>query len=87
MLLREGRKLTAPWDELQANEILGVAQARSSDLVRGKVNLFSRGTLIGMATTAGMALIVKVTKQKVPASKRRLHRRGLTPKPRPVRCG
>lgn len=47
--------------------------------VRGKVNLFSRGTLIGMAAMAGMALIVKVTRQKVPASKRRLHRRGLTP--------
>lgn len=71
----------------QANEIFGVTQTRISDLVRCKVDLFSFGTLIGMAATAGMALIVKVTKQKVPASKRPLHRRGLTPKPRPVRCG
>lgn len=71
----------------EAAEIFGVTQARISDLVRGKVNLFSRGTLIAMPATAGMALIVKVTKQKVPASKRPLHRRGLTPKPRPVRCG
>lgn len=36
----------------EAAEIFGVTQARISDLVRGKMELFSRVTLIGMAATA-----------------------------------
>jgi len=48
-----------------------VTQARSSDLVRGKMNLFSRGTLIAMPATAGMAPRVKLNELKAAVSGRR----------------
>lgn len=51
----------------EAAEIFGVTQSRIPDLVRGKVKLYSRGTLIGMAATAGVAPIVKVIRLKLPA--------------------
>jgi predicted XRE-type DNA-binding protein len=54
----------------EAAELFGVTQARISDLMRGKVNLFSLDTLIDMAATAGMAPTVKVTKLKISATKR-----------------
>ena len=40
--------------QAQAAELFGVTQPRVSDLVRGKVSLFSLDTLIDMAATAGM---------------------------------
>ena len=52
--------------QAQAAELFGVTQPRVSDLVRGKVNLFSLDTLIDMAATAGMGPVVKVSKPKVP---------------------
>ncbi len=61
--------------QAQAAEIFGVTQPRISDLVRGKINLFSLDTLMDMAATAGMAPMVKVTKLKVPAPKRLTQRR------------
>jgi predicted XRE-type DNA-binding protein len=61
--------------QAQAAEIFGVTQPRISDLVRGKINLFSLDTLMDMAATAGMAPMVKVTKLKVPALKRLTQRR------------
>ena len=48
----------------QAAALFGVTQPRISDLVRGKVNLFSLDALIDMAAAAGMAPIVKVTTPK-----------------------
>lgn len=51
----------------EAAALLGVTQPRVSDLVRGKLNLFSLDTLIDMAATAGMAPMVKVSKPKAPA--------------------
>jgi len=59
-----------------AAALFGVTQPRVSDLVRGKINLFSLDTLIDMAATAGMAPMVKVSKPKAPAAiKPVLHRR------------
>lgn len=52
--------------QVQAAELFGVTQPRISDLVRGKINLFSLDTLIDMAATAGMAPMVKVSKPKAP---------------------
>ena len=52
-----------------AADLFGVTQPRISDLMRGKVNLFSLDTLIDMAATAGMSPVVKVSK---PRSSRRL---------------
>ena len=54
----------------EAAALFGVTQPRVSDLVRGKINLFSLDTLIDMAATAGMAPIVKVSKPKTPHRKR-----------------
>lgn len=45
----------------QAAELFGVTQPRVSDLMRGKITLFSLDTLMDMAATAGMAPTVKVT--------------------------
>jgi predicted XRE-type DNA-binding protein len=48
-----------------AAALFGVTQPRVSDLMRGKINLFSLDTLIDMAATAGMSPSVKVSKPKV----------------------
>ena len=50
--------------QAQAAKLFGVTQPRVSDLVRGKVNLFSLDTLIDMAATAGMGPVVKVSRPK-----------------------
>jgi predicted XRE-type DNA-binding protein len=47
-----------------AAALFGVTQPRVSDLMRGKINLFSLDALIDMAATAGMNPTVKVTKPK-----------------------
>lgn len=46
--------------QAQAAVFFGVTQPRISDLVRGKINLFSLDTLINMAATAGLAPMVKL---------------------------
>lgn len=50
--------------QAQAAAFFGVTQPRISDLMRGKINLFSLDTLIDMAATAGMAPTVKVSLPK-----------------------
>ena len=50
--------------QAEAAELFGVTQPRVSDLMRGKINLFSLDTLINMAATAGMAPVVKLSKPK-----------------------
>ena len=54
----------------EAAALFGVTQPRVSDLVRGKINLFSLDTLIDMAATAGMAPTVTVSKPKALHRKR-----------------
>ena len=51
--------------QAEAAELFGVTQPRVSDLMRGKVNLFSLDTLMDMASTAGMSPVVKVSKPKL----------------------
>ena len=46
----------------RAAEQLGVTQPRISDLMRGKIDLFSVDTLITMLTHAGLKVDVKVTR-------------------------
>jgi predicted XRE-type DNA-binding protein len=60
-----------------AAALFGVTQPRISDLMRGKINLFSLDTLIDMAATAGMSPTVKVSKPK--AAKRARPNRGTAP--------
>ena len=52
----------------EAAALFGVTQPRVSDLMRGKINLFSLDTLIDMAATADMDPRVKVSKPKAPAA-------------------
>ena len=60
--------------QAEAAALFGVTQPRISDLMRGKVNLFSLDTLIDMAATAGMMPTVKVSKPKTAPVKRPAHR-------------
>jgi len=41
---------------------LGVTQPRMSDLMRGKIDLFSLDTLVNMAVAAGMHVDIRVAK-------------------------
>ena len=45
-----------------AAELLGVTQPRVSDLVRGKVDLFSLDTLVNMLAAAGLHVEIQVAK-------------------------
>lgn len=47
-----------------AAELLGVTQPRVSDLVRGRINLFSTDALIDMAATAGLSPHVTLKPQR-----------------------
>jgi predicted XRE-type DNA-binding protein len=40
--------------QAQAAKLLGVTQPRVSDLLRGKIHLFSLDTLVNMAASAGL---------------------------------
>ncbi len=44
----------------QAAKLFGVTQPRVSDLMRGKVDLFSLDTLVNMLTAAGMQVHIKI---------------------------
>lgn len=60
--------------QAEAATLFGVTQPRISDLMRGKINLFSLDTLIDMAATAGMGPVVKVSMPKGPSAKRPVRR-------------
>lgn len=54
----EKRKLS----QAAAAKLMGVTQPRISDLVRGKVDLFSIDMLISMASAAGLRVDLKIAK-------------------------
>ena len=56
--------------QAEAAALFGVTQPRVSDLMRGKINLFSLDCLIDMATVAGLEPHVTIKKPKA-ARKRR----------------
>lgn len=60
--------------QAQAASLFGVTQPRISDLMRGKVNLFSLDPLIDMAATAGIVPTVKVSMPKAVPAKRAARR-------------
>lgn len=47
--------------QARAAELFGVTQPRVSDLVRGKIELFSLDSLINMAVAAGMKIELRIT--------------------------
>lgn len=50
--------------EAAAANLFGVTQPRVSDLMRGRINLFSMDGLIGMAATAGLSPSVTIKQSK-----------------------
>ncbi|MHB0888771.1 helix-turn-helix domain-containing protein [Acidithiobacillus sp.] len=46
--------------QAQAARLFGVTQPRVSDLVRGKINLFTLDALVNMATAAGLHIEMRV---------------------------
>lgn len=46
--------------QAQAAKLLGVSQPRVSDLVRGKIDLFSIDTLVNMLSAAGLHVEVRI---------------------------
>jgi len=59
MALKE-RITSAGLTQSQASQLFGVTQPRVSDLVRGKIDLFSLDGLVNMATTAGLHIEMQV---------------------------
>lgn len=57
--LKEHISLTG-LSQVQAAAAFGVTQPRISDLVRGKIDLFSLDTLVNMAATAGLRIEMQV---------------------------
>ena len=54
------RKIT----QARAAKIMGVSQPRISDLVRGKIGLFTIDTLVNMVASAGLKVEVDITAGK-----------------------
>ena len=48
--------------QAQAARLLGVTQPRVSDLMRGKINLFSLDALVNMAVAAGLHVELQVSR-------------------------
>jgi predicted XRE-type DNA-binding protein len=48
------------WTQGEAARRLGVTQPRVSDLLRGKVNLFSLDTLVNMVAAAGLHVEMRI---------------------------
>jgi predicted XRE-type DNA-binding protein len=48
--------------QAQAARLLGVTQPRISDLIRGKIDLFSLDTLVNMLAAAGLKVEMKLKK-------------------------
>jgi len=49
-----------PMSTPQAAQLLGVAQSRIGDLLRGKINAFELDTLVNMVGSAGLRIEIKV---------------------------
>jgi predicted XRE-type DNA-binding protein len=49
------------WSQSETAQRLGVTQPRVSDLMRGKINLFSLDTLVNMVSAAGLHVEMQVS--------------------------
>ncbi|MDP1524991.1 MAG: XRE family transcriptional regulator [Rhodocyclaceae bacterium] len=52
--------------QAEAAQLLGITQPRMSDLMRGKISLFSLDAMMDMATVAGLEPHVTIKKPKAP---------------------
>jgi predicted XRE-type DNA-binding protein len=62
------RKIT----QSRAAKIMGVSQPRISDLVRGKIGLFTIDTLVNMVTAAGLRVDFDITPGRPRAKNKRV---------------
>jgi predicted XRE-type DNA-binding protein len=56
--------------QAEAARLFGVTQPRTSDLMRGKISLFSLNAMMDMATAAGLEPHVTIRKPKAPRKPR-----------------
>jgi predicted XRE-type DNA-binding protein len=56
--------------QAEASRLFGVTQPRMSDLMRGKISLFSLDALMGMASVAGLEPHVMIKKPKAARNRR-----------------
>ncbi len=68
MMALERRIAKAGLSQEQAAKLLGVTQPRVSDLVRGKIQLFSLDTLVNMVAAAGPHVEMQVSDSVRPSS-------------------
>ena len=60
MMALKTRLVRTDLSQSQAAKLFGVTQPRVSDLMRGKINLFSLDALVNMAAAAGMHVEMRV---------------------------
>ncbi len=60
MIALAERIKTEAWTQKQAAARLGITQPRISDLVRGKIDLFSLDSLVNMVAAAGLHVEMSV---------------------------
>ena len=70
MMALQGWVKTSGNTQAKAATLFGITQPRMSDLVRGKISLFSLEALIDMATVAGLEPHVTIKKPKAPRKRR-----------------
>lgn len=56
--------------QAEAARLFSITQPRMSDLMRGKIGLFSLAALMDMATAAGLEPLVTIKKPKAPRKRR-----------------
>jgi len=61
MMALSARIEEAGLSQSQAARLLGVTQPRISDLMRGRIGLFSLDTLVNMAAAAGLRVELRIT--------------------------
>ena len=70
MMALQGWAKTSGNTQAVAARLFGITQPRLSDLVRGKISLFSLEALIDMATVAGLEPHVTIKKPEAPRKRR-----------------
>ncbi len=60
MLALKNHLLRTNISQTQAAKLFGVTQPRISDLMRGKINVFSLDALVNMAAAAGLHIEIRV---------------------------
>jgi predicted XRE-type DNA-binding protein len=62
MMTLKNHIISTGLSQVEAAKLLNVTQPRLSDLMRGKINLFSIDTLVNMATAAGLNIEIFLRK-------------------------